>query len=419
MQTSIATRATATATDEEARAILRRCVHCGFCNATCPTYQVLGDERDSPRGRIYLIKQMLEGGAASHATQTHLDRCLTCRNCETSCPSGVQFGQLLDIGREVAEATVQRPLKQRLQRAALRHGINSALFAPAVRLAQALRVLLPAAWRASLRPRHGGRPLPHYATHARQVLLLAGCVQTVTMPAIDAATVRVLDSLGIGARMARGSGCCGAVNFHLGGQAAARRQMRANIDAWWPLLESGAVESIVVNASGCGATLKEYPHHLRGEPDYFARAEAIAARVCDVAEIVAPHAHTLRPRLGASVRAAFHPPCTLQHWQSLRPLTENMLQALGFDLLPFAEQHLCCGSAGAYALLQGEIARTLRDRKLAAVAAAAPDLVLSSNAGCIGHLQHGTRLPVRHWIEALDDRMVVAASTPPGGAGHG
>lgn len=415
MQTRIAARAHATSTAKEAGAIVRRCVHCGFCSATCPTYQVLGDELDSPRGRIYLIKQMLEGGAATHATQTHLDRCLTCRNCETSCPSGVQFGHLIDIGREVAEATIQRPLTQKLQRLILRHGINSALFMPAMRLAQALRPMLPAAWQAKLPPRRSPGPVPRAGRHARQVLLMAGCAQPAMMPSIDAATLRVLDALGISACVPHSSGCCGAVNFHLGGQAAARRQMRANIDAWWPLLESGAAESIVINASGCGAMVKEYPFHLRGDPDYAARAEAIAARVRDVAEVVAPHAVELRARLGAPVRAAFHPPCTLQHWQSLGTLTEDMLLALGFDLQPFPEKHLCCGAAGTYALSHGKMARTLRDRKLAAVTAGAPDLILSSNGGCIGHLQQAARVPVRHWIEALDARM--RATAPPRGGG--
>lgn len=408
MQTQIASWARDTDFGQEADAILRRCVHCGFCTATCPTYQVLGDELDSPRGRIYLIKQMLEGAEPTRATQNHLDLCLTCRNCETTCPSGVQYGHLIDIGRNLVEQRVRRPMGQRLKRALLRKGLNSPLFSPAMRLGKAMRGLLPPALRRKVPERRATGVLPDTRAHARQVLLLAGCVQPSMMPTIDAATVRVLDAIGIGSRVAPGGGCCGAVNFHLDDQAAALVQMRANIDAWWPLVESGAVEAIVMNASGCGAMVKEYAHHLRKDPAYAERVARIVALVRDVAEIVAPHAQALRARLPSIVRVAFHPPCTLQHWQALRPLTETLLTDLGFELQPFADRHLCCGSAGAYSVLNPEMSLTLRDRKLAAIAPASPDIILSSNVGCIGHLQSGTGTPVRHWIEALDERL-----TPP------
>jgi glycolate oxidase iron-sulfur subunit len=406
MQTRIAEWARDTDFGREADAILRRCVHCGFCTATCPTYQVLGDELDSPRGRIYLIKQMLEGAEPTRATQTHLDRCLTCRNCETTCPSGVQYGHLVDIGRNLVEQRVRRPLGQRIKRALLRQGLNSALFKPALRMGQMVRGLLPAALRHKVPERRDGRALPDTRRHARQVLLLAGCVQPALMPSIDAATIRVLDAIGIGSRVAHGSGCCGAINFHLDDQPAALAQMRRNIDAWWPAIDSGEVEAIVMNASGCGAMVKEYAHHLRGDPAYAERAARVVAMVRDVAEIVEPHAARVRAHLvDGVVRAAFHPPCTLQHWQGLRPQTETMLAELGFELQPYTERHLCCGSAGAYSVLNPGIAQALRDRKLAAIEPARPDIILSSNIGCIGHLQSGTATPVRHWIEAVDDRM--------------
>lgn len=402
MQTNLASWVQGTPMGEDADAILRRCVHCGFCTATCPTYQVLGDELDGPRGRIYLIKQVLEGVEPTQATQQHLDRCLTCRNCETTCPSGVQYGHLVDIGRQVVDERVTRSWPDRMRRLLLRKGMNSPLFAPAMRLGQALRPMLPRALKLKVPPRRAAGRVPDASRHARQVLLLAGCVQPAMMPTIDAATIRVLDAIGIGARVAPAAGCCGAINFHLDAQDDALAQMRANIDAWWPLVEQGGVEAIVMNASGCGAMVKEYAHHLRRDPRYAERAARIVALVKDVAEIVAPHAAELRSKLAAVPRAVFHPPCTLQHWQGLRPLSEQMLMALGFDLQPFNETHLCCGSAGAYSVLNPGISQSLRDRKLGNIARAEPEIIVSSNMGCIGHLQGGTDVPVRHWIEAVD-----------------
>ncbi|MGN6578990.1 MAG: glycolate oxidase subunit GlcF [Bordetella sp.] len=406
MQTQLASWAQDTELGNQADAILRRCVHCGFCSATCPTYQILGDELDSPRGRIYLIKQMLEGAEPTVATQKHLDRCLTCRNCETTCPSGVQYGHLVDIGRRVVDERVARPLGQRLRRFLLRKGLNSSWFAPAMRLGQMLRGVLPPAIRRKVPARRGTGALPDASRHMRQVLLLAGCVQPAMMPAIDAATIRVLDAIGIGARVATSGGCCGAINFHLDALDEALAQMRANVDAWWPLVERGEIEAIVMNASGCGAMVKEYAHHLRGDPDYAERATRIVALVKDVAEIVAPQAAELKARLrSAEARTAFHPPCTLQHWQGLRPLSEKLLADLGFALQPFAETHLCCGSAGAYSVLEPDLSLSLRDRKLARIEETKPDVIVSSNMGCIGHLQSGTQVPVRHWIEVVDERL--------------
>ena len=405
MQTNLAQWAQDSKLGQEANDILRRCVHCGFCSATCPTYQVLGDELDSPRGRIYLIKEVLEGKEPTQATQQHLDRCLTCRNCETTCPSGVEYGHLVDIGRQIIEEKVKRPLGQRVQRALLREGLTSRFFAPAYKLGQSLREWLPETLQRKViesRP-VGQRPVT--SNHARQILLLSGCVQPAMMPSIDAATIRVLDRIGIGTQVVAGAGCCGALSFHLDDQARARAQMRQNIDAWLPYVESGKIEAIVMNASGCGAMVAEYAHHLRDDSIYLPKAEKIVSFVRDVAQVVAPHAQALVQHINASKlpeRPVFHPPCTLQHWQGLRPESEQLLTTLGLSLQPFMDAHLCCGSAGAYSVLQPEISTALRDRKLDHLNAANPDMMLSSNIGCIGHLQSGTSTPVRHWIEAVD-----------------
>jgi len=411
MQTQLATWIRDTPAGQDADAILRRCVHCGFCTATCPTYQVMGDELDSPRGRIYLIKQVLEGVAPTRATQIHLDRCLTCRNCETTCPSGVQYGQLIDIGRDLVAQTVRRPWRERVQRSLLRHGLTSPLFAPALKFGRLLCGVLPATLAAKLQPARAPGRLPDAQRHTRKVLMLAGCVQPAMMPNIDAATCRVLDAIGISTLVAAGSGCCGALRFHLDDQTAALKQMRANIDAWLPLLEDGSVEAIVMNASGCGAMVREYAHHLRADVRYAERAQRVVEHVRDVAEIVAPHAEQLAAQLDRaqlSDPVAFHPPCTLQHWQGLRPLTEGMLKTLGFTLKPFAESHLCCGSAGAYSMLQADLSNALRARKLSAITAAAPARILSANVGCIGHLQSGTTTPVLHWVEAVDAALLAS-----------
>jgi glycolate oxidase iron-sulfur subunit len=410
MQTNLADWALVSELGQEADDILRRCVHCGFCQATCPTYQVLGDELDSPRGRIYLIKELLEGQEPTQATQMHLDRCLTCRNCETTCPSGVEYGHLIDIGRKLVEEKVPRPPLQRLQRTLLRKGLNSSLFAPAYKVGQALRSFLPASIQKKIMQARDSGVRPDTAAHQRQILLLVGCVQPAMMPTIDAATIRVLDRLSIGTQVVQGAGCCGALNFHLDAQEAALAQMRVNIDAWLPLIDAGKIEAIVMNATGCGAMVVEYAHHLRHDPVYVVKAERVVALVRDIAEVVAPHAQSLVQQLDVKrlpKRPVFHPPCTLQHWQGLRPLSETLFAKLGLALQPFTESHLCCGSAGAYSVLQPEISTSLRDRKLSQLSASTPDVMLSSNIGCISHLQSGTEIAVRHWIEVIDDALLV------------
>ncbi len=407
MQTQLADWARDTDVGREADEILRRCVHCGFCLATCPTYQILGDELDSPRGRIYQIKQVLEGAQPTYVTQQHLDRCLTCRNCETTCPSGVEYGKLVDIGRQLVSDRVERPWNQRLLRVVLRRLLMSPAFGTLYRIGRWVRPVLPAMLKAKIAATRPAGPLPDQpGRHARQVLMLANCVQPAMLPSVDAATQRVLDAVGVGTRFAARSGCCGAINFHLDAQEAARDQMRANVDAWLPLLESGQVEAVVVNASGCGGMIKDYAHHLQYDPVYAERAARLMPYVKDIAEFLAPLAADVRAKMRrVPGRCAFHPPCTLQHWQGLRPLTERLLTELGFDLQAFGESHLCCGSAGTYSITQPALSVSLRDRKLQAIQTTLPDTIVSSNVGCICHLQGGTQTPVRHWIETVDEAL--------------
>ncbi|WP_326534717.1 glycolate oxidase subunit GlcF [Pseudorhodoferax sp.] len=415
MQTHLAPAFQDTPDGQEAEAILRKCVHCGFCTATCPTYQLLGDELDGPRGRIYLIKQVLEGQPATHATQQHLDRCLTCRNCESTCPSGVQYGHLVDIGRRVVEQQVPRPARERSVRWLLKEGLTSPLFGPALALGRLARPLLPATLKSKVPPRAGSRArLWPTRSHPRKVLLLLGCVQPAMAPGINSATARVLDAAGIQTLVADDAGCCGAIRSHLNDHAGGLADMRRNIDAWWPLVDGltteGKVEAIVMNASGCGVTVKDYGHALAHDPDYADKARRVSELTRDLSELLPDLVTALGPRLAArnrpTQRLAWHPPCTLQHGQQLRGGVERHLGELGFDVRPAAaDSHLCCGSAGTYSVLQPELAYKLRDRKLGQLAAAEAPTIVSANIGCIQHLQSGTATPVRHWVEVLDEAL--------------
>ena len=407
MQTQLSPEYRARADGLAAEAILRKCVHCGFCTATCPTYQLLGDELDGPRGRIYLIKQVLEGEVPTRKTQIHLDRCLTCRNCESTCPSGVQYGHLVDIGRKIVDEKVPRPLVERTVRWALKEGLPSPLFAPAMKMGQAVRGLLPASLRAKV---PAVEPAGTWPTreHARKVLMLMGCVQPAMMPGINSATARVLDAAGIQTLVAPEAGCCGAVKFHLNDQDGGLAQMRANIDAWWPHIASGAVEAIVMNASGCGVTVKEYGHLLRHDPQYADKAARTSALTRDLSELLPDIAPALQGRLRNIPQGvvAFHPPCTLQHGQQLRGGVEQHLRTLGFDVrLTLNESHLCCGSAGTYSVLQAQLSHQLLERKIGHLSALEPVVITSANIGCITHLQSGTGTPVRHWVQVLDDAL--------------
>jgi glycolate oxidase iron-sulfur subunit len=394
----------------EAESILRKCVHCGFCTATCPTYQLLGDELDGPRGRIYLIKQMLEGEPAGRATQVHLDRCLTCRACETTCPSGVQYGRLADVGRAVAEERVARPWRELVVRRAmalvLPHRSVFALLLGLGRLAKRMG-LAPRALADSIAaaPPAGRWPAPR---HARRMLVLAGCVQPALAPDTNAAAARVLDRLGISLTEVPGAGCCGALRYHLNFQEQGLDDARCLIDAWWPHIEAG-VEAVVMTASGCGATVKEYGHLLRNDARYAERAARVSAMTRDLAEVLAremPALERLVPK-GKSKRIAFHAPCTLQHGLNLPGVAEDVLRAVGFDLCPVPDAHLCCGSAGTYSLLQPGLSRQLRDNKVAALESGgpegAPEEILTANIGCQSHLAGAARRPVRHWVTALDE----------------
>jgi len=408
MQTTLAPAYRDTPDGREAEAILRKCVHCGFCTATCPTYQLLGDELDGPRGRIYLIKQVLEGQTPTRSTQIHLDRCLTCRNCETTCPSGVQYGRLVEIGRAAVDAQVERPRAERTQRWLLKEGLTSSAFAPAIALGRLARPLLPAALKNKLPPA-AGADAHRWPTreHGRKVLTLLGCVQPALAPNINSATARVLDAAGIQALAADGAGCCGAIRAHLNDHHGALDDMRRNTDAWWPLVQAGSVEAIVINASGCAVTVKDYGRALAHDPAYADKATRVAALAKDLSELLPQLVEPLQRRIdGAGKKLAFHPPCTLQHGQQLRDVAEPALRALGFDVqVDRTESHLCCGSAGTYSVLQPELAYALRDRKLAQLKPLQPEAIVSANIGCIQHLQSGTTTPVKHWVEVLDDLL--------------
>jgi glycolate oxidase iron-sulfur subunit len=416
MQTNLADFIRGTRDGDEAEAILRACVHCGFCTATCPTYQLLGDERDGPRGRIYLIKQVLEGALPTQKTQLHLDRCLTCRNCETTCPSGVQYGRLLDIGRKVVDQHVVRPRREKFTRMTLRHLLpNTALFGAAFKACLAVRPLLSKTLQDKLQPprRAGAWPT---RTHARKMLVLKGCVQPAMAPAINAAAARVLDAFGVQLIEAPAAGCCGAVRYHLNHQEAALDDMRRNIDAWWPYLDQAdQVEAIVMTASGCGVTVKEYGHLLAHDSAYAAMAARISSMTRDLSEVLPEFEAQFKARAqpGTGERVAYHPPCTLQHGQQIRGKVEGVLRAAGVDVVLCRDSHLCCGSAGTYSVLHPQIAHELRDAKLASLAATGAGKIVSANVGCQSHLQSGTATPVTHWIELLDQLLApgVAGST--------
>jgi glycolate oxidase iron-sulfur subunit len=409
VQTHLSSEFEDTPDGKEAQAILRKCVHCGFCNATCPTYQLLGDELDGPRGRIYLIKQVLEGAEVTRTTQQHLDRCLTCLNCQSTCPSGVEYGHLVDIGRKIVDARVERPAAEKAVRWVLKEGLTSPLFAPAMRVGRALRPLLPAALKNKVpqHPKKRARPRAT-AKHPRKVLMLQGCVQPSMMPNIDGAAARVLDRAGIQTVFASGTGCCGAVRTHLSDHEGGLADMRRNIDAWMPIISTGEVEAIVVSASACAFAIKEYAHALANDIEYAEKAARISDLARDLSELLPELVPALKDtlRMDRVNRLAFHPPCTLQHGQHLRGGVETYLRALGFDVsIANSESHMCCGSAGTYSILQPDLAKQLRDRKLGNLAKLEPQCIISANMGCIQHLQSGTLTPVKHWIEVLDEAL--------------
>ena len=405
MQTRLALEFSGDAAAQEAAGIVGRCVHCGFCTATCPTYQLLGDELDGPRGRIYLMQQMLAGEAVSDATRLHLDRCLGCRACETTCPSGVEYGRLLDTGRALIERKAPRTALSRWSRRMLAAFLTGPLFSPALRFGQMLRPLLPPSLRSRV-PRHHSRKDWPSGQHARRMLLLGGCVHDALSPGIHAATARVFDRVGITLMVAPAAGCCGAIRHHLADPAGALQDIRRNIDAWWPHVEAGA-EAILSAASGCSAMLREYGHLLRGDPLYAGRAARIAALVRDPAEVLPAFADRLKGLLAPTPpeRIAFHAPCSLQHGLRLRGTVEKLLRQLGAEPLPVADAPQCCGSAGTYSVLQPALSAKLGEAKAAALGAAGPQRILSANVGCIVQLGAFTEIPVTHWLEWLDAQL--------------
>ena len=414
MQTALAEFIRSGATGAEADAILRSCVHCGFCLPACPTYQLLGDELDSPRGRIYLMKQLLEGEPVSAPTQLHLDRCLSCRACESACPSGVRYGRLLDLARPLAEARVRRAPLSAAKRYLLRKIVPHAGRARALlRAAAAVRPLLSASLQRQL-PRLPAAtaaaqllwPAPR---HARRVVLLEGCVQPALAPGINPAAARVLERVGISALRVRGAGCCGAVTHHLGAEADTRRQLRGNVDALWGALQAGA-GAIVHSSSACTAMLGEYGRLLQDEPRYAVRAARVSALARDLSVVLAAEGKSLeraleRSRPAAPIRVAFQAPCSLQHALKASGLIEPLLRAAGYALTPVNDGQRCCGSAGTYSILQPQLSQRLLRSKVSALEAGAPEVIATANIGCLHHIRSATALPVRHWVELLDERL--------------
>lgn len=403
MQTALADNIRDTPKGREADAVLRTCVHCGFCNATCPTFQLLGDELDGPRGRIYLIKQMLEGSPVTAHTQLHLDRCLTCRNCETTCPSGVQYHRLLDIGRELVDQKVTRPWVDRFQRWAVRNIVPfPARFTPLLRLGQFFRPLLPSPLKRKIPPKRSALAWPE-ARHSRRMLVLAGCVQPAIAPDINAAAARVLDRLGISLAVAPDAGCCGAASHHTSGIEDGKNFARRNINAWWPHIEAGC-EAIVMTASGCGSHVKEYGHLLNNDPNYSEKAKRVSELTRDISQILAQEdTSKLKTEVKRGLKVAFQSPCSLQHGQQLDGVVEKILRDAGFTLTAVPDAHLCCGSAGTYSILQRGLSQQLLKNKINALQSGAPGVIATANIGCLAHLQSASTLPVRHWVELVAD----------------
>ncbi len=415
MQTNLADLVKDTREGKEADAILRTCVHCGFCLATCPTYQLLDDELDSPRGRIYLMKEVLEGRVATQRTQLHLDRCLTCRACETACPSGVRYGKLIDICRNVVEKQVERSVKTKIVRYTLRQILpNLNVFMVFLRIGQAVRSLLPKEIRGLIPSKSRNAGIWPPARHKRKMLVLDGCVQPSIAPNINTATARILDKIGISLIKVEKENCCGAISYHLNAQQEGLDYMRHNIDAWWPYCDNNVahgVEAIVMTASGCGVTVKEYGNYLINDPIYSEKAVRISELTKDISEILEDEAEQLIP-LFSNVESctkrsklAFHSPCTLQHGLQINGVVENILTTAGFDLIFVRDSHICCGSAGTYSILQPKLSKQLLRNKIKILESDKPDQIVTANIGCLAHLQSGTSLIIKHWIEVLDEKL--------------
>jgi len=412
MQTNLAADIRDTPEGQEAERILRKCVHCGFCLATCPTYNLLGDELDSPRGRIYLMKEMLEGAGVTAKTQLHLDRCLTCRACESTCPSGVQYGRLIDIGREMVEHKVQRSSIDRIKRTLLKKALpQTVLFSAALAIGRMVKPLLPKSLAKKIIAKRNAGVWPP-AIHSRKMLVLEGCVQPAMAPNINSASARVLDKLGISLVRAPSAGCCGAIPHHLNDAHEAHAFIKRNIDAWWPFVMSG-VEAVVVTASGCGTMVSEYGYTLRNDGAYAEKAARISALFRDLSQVIASEKEALTQQLkvvaALKQKLAFHSPCSLQHGLKIKGVVEGLLRDAGYVLTNVPDSHLCCGSAGTYSLLQSELSQQLLANKVSALESGAPEIIATANIGCLAHLESGlnnsSSTPIRHWIELLDERL--------------
>ena len=420
MQTNFTPKQLENARVAEADAILRRCVHCGLCIATCPTYVLLGDERDSPRGRIYLIKDMLEDNApATPEVQLHLDRCLSCLSCMTTCPSGVDYMHLIDLARGYIAQTGSRSLKERFVRQLLTLVLpHPERFRLALRLAPlgrpwlatlrrfglgelaAMIELAPAVLPPSPKFEGPGTAATEEERRAR-VILLAGCAQQVLRPGINDSTIRLLARRGVDVVVSAGAGCCGALTYHLGDEAAAVAFAKRNVDAWSKELAKGPVDAIISNASGCGTMVKDYGHLLKREPEYAARAARISDLARDICEFVGQY-DLGAPKRWSSLRVAYHPACSLQHGQGVVDEPRAQLIKAGYTVVDVPEGHICCGSAGTYNILQPELAAALRDRKSKNIKRVKPDLVAAGNIGCISQLDGQVDVPIVHTVELLD-----------------
>ena len=402
MQTNLVDKYKNSAQGQEADQILRSCVHCGFCTATCPTYQLLGDELDGPRGRIYLMKQVFEGKEVTKKTQAHLDRCLTCRACETTCPSGVQYGRLVDIGRHIVEQKVGRTLLEKVQRKALRSIVpNPKKFSMLLGLGRTFKPVLPSAVKAKI-PAKQNSPTWPVVNHDRKMLVLDGCVQPLTAPATNAATATVLDKIGIELIRVQNATCCGAVSHHLSAHEEGLNFMRRNIDAWWPQMENG-IEAIVMTASGCGVVVKDYGKLLEHDSQYAEKAKKISSLTKDISEVLIKEDLTPLMKTTKRQKVAFHSPCTLQHGQKLSGVVETLLNKVGYELTNIVDSHLCCGSAGTYSILQSKLSKQLLENKLNSLQSESPDVIATANIGCQMHMETKAKIPIKHWIELLLD----------------
>lgn len=408
MHTELAPEFIGTPEGEKAKEVIANCVHCGFCNATCPTYQILGDELDGPRGRIYLMKEMFEGKEVSAITREHLDRCLTCRACETTCPSGVKYSELVEVGRRVMERKVKRSFAEHAKRVVLKELVaRPAVFKRAANIGYAVKPMLSAKVQSLLPTRpENTRGLP-VGNNPRTMLVLEGCVQPTLTPQTNAAAIRVLDILGITLKSVPRAGCCGAVRHHMNDLEGAKVDARRNIDAWWPYIESAQAEAIVSTASGCGVQLEHYGELMKDEPEYAEKAAKISSLSMDISLIVQNELLALDssalPQAKQPLKIAVQDPCSFQHALQNKATVGPLLTRFGHISVPTRDGHLCCGSAGTYSVLQPELSKELRTRKIDSLQVSSPDMIVTANVGCYGHLSAELTIPIKHWIEVVDD----------------